>query len=806
MKKHIYKKLFFVLLCLCPLTLLGQTLVIKDKNTNAPIENVLIQNSTLTKVAMSNSKGQADISAFKEVEKIEIRRLGYKTEIVSYSALEQAGFVMLLTEANVSLDQVVIAATRWSQSKLDVPSRIINVSATDIALQNPQTAADLLGVSGEVFIQKSQQGGGSPMIRGFATNRLLYTVDGVRMNTAIFRSGNIQNVISLDPFAMENVQVLFGTGSIIYGSDALGGVMSFQTLTPQLSTEEKPLTAGKAVMRYSSANNEKTGHFDLNIGWKKWALVSSFSSNDFGDLRMGTNGQKEYLRTSYVQRQGNTDVVVTNEAPLVQKPSGYEQINLMQKIRFRPTEKWDFQYAFHYSATTSYSRYDRLLRLRSGQPRSAEWNYGPQIWMMNHLNITHYGDNKLYDQMSIRLAGQFFEESRIERDLNRPTRFIKVEKVKAYSANFDFVKTIDKHKFFYGGEAVINDVESFGTDENITNNTMVVGASRYPNAQWSSYAAYLNYQFRASEKLLLQGGVRYNQFGIEADFTNNLPFYPFPFSKANLNNGALTGSLGLVYNPSPDWSVHLNGATGFRSPNVDDIGKVFDSQPGSVVVPNPDLKAEYAYNAEIGIAKVLGEAVKIDVTAYYTLLNNALVRRNFTLNGQDSIVYNNSKSRVQAIQNAAKASVYGVQASLEIKTTSGFGFFSQFNYQKGEEELDDESTSPLRHAAPWFGMTRLSYTIPKLNVQFYAMYSGEVSYNNLSAEGRATDYIYAIDANGRPYSPSWLTLNFKTLYQLNENLSLSAGIENLTDLRYRPYSSGIVAPGRNFILALRANF
>ncbi len=806
MKIDLYKKIFFVLLFVCPLSLFGQTLLVKDKNTDLPIENVLIQNSTGTKVALTNSKGQADISIFQEVERIEIRRLGYKTEVVSYSTFEQAGFVVLLTEANVSLDQVVVVATRWSQSKLDVPSRIINVSDSEIALQNPQTAADLLGVSGEVFIQKSQQGGGSPMIRGFATNRLLYSVDGVRMNTAIFRSGNIQNVISLDPFAMENVQVLFGTGSVIYGSDALGGVMSFQTLAPQLSTEAPPLTTGKAVMRYSSANNEKTGHFDLNVGWRKWALVSSFSSNDFGDLRMGTNGQKEYLRTNYVQRQGNTDVVVTNEDPLVQKPSGYKQINLMQKLRFRPSEKWDLQYAFHYSATSNYSRYDRLLRLRNGLPRSAEWNYGPQIWMMNHLNITHYGDNKLYDQMSIRLAGQFFEESRIERDLNRPTRFIKVEKVRAYSANFDFVKTVDKHKLFYGAEAVINDVESFGTDENITNNTMTKGASRYPNAQWSSYAAYLNYQFKPSEQLLFQGGLRYNQFGIEADFTNNLPFYPFPFSKAHLSKGALTGSVGLVYNPSQDWSIHLNGATGFRSPNVDDIGKVFDSQPGAVVVPNPNLQAEYAYSGEIGIAKLLGETVKIDVTAYYTLLNNALVRRNFTLDGRDSIIYNNAKSRVQAIQNAAKASVYGVQASLEIKTSSGFGFFSQFNYQKGEEELDNESTSPLRHAAPWFGMTRLSYTIPKLNMQFYAMYSGEVSYENLSAEGRANDFIFAIDANGKPYSPSWLTFNFKVLYQLNENLSLSTGVENLTDLRYRPYSSGIVAPGRNFIFALRANF
>src|SRR5690606_22275722 len=98
----------------------------------------------------------------------------------------------------------------------------------------PQTAADMLAGSGEVFVQKSQLGGGSPMIRGFATNRLLYAVDGVRMNTAIFRAGNLQNVINLDPFATESVEVIFGPGSVMYGRDAIGGVMSFQTLMPRL--------------------------------------------------------------------------------------------------------------------------------------------------------------------------------------------------------------------------------------------------------------------------------------------------------------------------------------------------------------------------------------------------------------------------------------------------------------------------------------------------------------------------------------------------------------------------------------------
>jgi hemoglobin/transferrin/lactoferrin receptor protein len=283
-------------------------------------------------------------------------------------------------------------------------------------------------------------------------------------------------------------------------------------------------------------------------------------------------------------------------------------------------------------------------------------------------------------------------------------------------------------------------------------------------------------------------------------------FYPFPFTTANLSDGALTGSLGLVYNPAEKWSLSANVSSGFRSPNVDDVGKVFDSEPGSVVVPNPDLTAEYAYNGEIDIAKVFGDYLKVDIIGYYTYLQNAMVRRDYTLNGQDSIMYDGELSRVQAMQNAAFATVYGVQAEIEVKIPGGFGFSSQFNYQKGEEELDDGTTSPLRHAAPWFGMSSLTFSADKIKMDLYATYNGEVSYKNLPPEEQGKDYMYAKDEDGNPYSPAWYTLNFKAMYQITDILSVSGGVENLTDIRYRPYSSGLTAPGRNFILSLRANF
>ncbi|MCC9138431.1 TonB-dependent receptor plug domain-containing protein [Pontibacter silvestris] len=784
----------------------AQVLTIKDQVTHLPLQMVIIQSQHPPLTTITDTKGQAEISAFQKADSIYIRFVGYESEAFTYAQLQEKQFKLFLTESNISLNAVVVSATRWQQEKKEVPNKILTIRSKEVLLQSPQTAADLLGQSGEVFIQKSQLGGGSPMIRGFATNRVLLTVDGVRMNTAIFRSGNLQNVISLDPFALKKTEVLFGPGSVIYGSDAIAGVMSFYTLTPTFSPGEQAQISGSAVGRWSSANTEKTGHFDFNIGLKKWAFVTSATYTDYDNLKMGSNGPEEYLRPSYVETINGHDETVPNPDPLVQISTGYNQLNLMQKVRFKPNNNWGFNYGFHYSTTSDTPRYDRLLRQKGENLRSAEWYYGPQVWIMNSLNVTHTAERKAYDKLSINLAQQFFKESRHDRDFGAATRFNRTEKVNALSANVDLEKAISKkHLLFYGAEAIYNKVNSTGNDEDILTGEVVPGPARYPDgADWSSYAAFLTYRYKASEKLSVQTGARYNYFLLNAAFDDT--FYSFPFTSADIKAGALTGSAGLVYSPSPTLQLSTNLSTGFRSPNVDDVGKVFDSGPGSVVVPNPGLKPEYAYNVDVGIAKIFGNFLKLDVTAFYTYLDDALVRRNFTLNGQDSIIYDGEISQIQAIQNAAHANVWGVQAGIEAKLPMGFGISSRFNYQKGEEEVKDGTKAPLRHASPFFGATHLTYTRNRFKADLYAVYNSEVSNADLAPEEQGKDYMYAIDENGNPYSPAWTTLNLKALYRLTDYLMLSAGIENITAQRYRPYSSGIVAPGRNYILSVRASF
>ena len=432
------------------LTSYAQKVVVVDSKSKIPLQFVSVVAYPSQQSITTNAKGVADIKVLSGNDYLLFQMMGYQRSKVKLTSLDSSVNFVFLQKSYFDVGEVVISATRWKQQRRDVPQKISTISPEAFRLLNPQTSADLLSTSGDVYIQKSQQGGGSQMIRGFSTNRLLYAVDGIRMNNAIFRSGNLQNVISLDAFAMENVEVLFGPGAIIYGSDAIGGVMSFNTKTPTLSSDSSILFTGSAALRGATANEQQSFHIDLSVGGKKWGLLSSFTRSDYGDLRMGKNGPKDYLRDSLVVTQNGQDFIAKNSDNLLQRPSAFSQINLMQKVLFKPNDKWLFKYGFHFSETSEYGRYDRLTQKRDGTLRFAEWNYGPQKWQMHHVEVELNNKTNLFDRAKLNLAFQQFEESRIDRSLNSSTRRTRTENVNAYSANLDFTKKIGGgHELFY---------------------------------------------------------------------------------------------------------------------------------------------------------------------------------------------------------------------------------------------------------------------------------------------------------------------------------------------------------------------
>ena len=783
----------------------AQQVLVLDSESKQPLHGVLIYSTDPGLSFTSDSKGEAEIGKLANQSTIIFQILGFESLTVSWQNLIEKHFKVELIPSQITLDIAVISASRWRQNTQDLSRKVRSLSPEQLTIRNPANTADWLGSSGEVFVQKSQQGGGSPMIRGFSANRLLYAVDGVRMNTAIFRSGNLQNIISLDPFSIQSTEILFGPGSVMYGSDAIGGVMAFETLSPDLQEES---TTGNLFVRFSSASLEKSLHSDFSYGKGKWSFLTSISHFDYGDLKMGkNNGPESYLRAEYQTTENGTDLQIINRNPLIQVGSGYEQFNVMQKIKFQSSDQTVWEYGFHFSESTNIPRYDRLIEKSDGSLRFARWDYGPQLWMMNNLRMTHRSTSRWFDQVKLIAAHQLFEESRIDRRFGQSEEFTRTERVNAFSLNADFLKNLKGENYLtYGLETVINRVNSDGIMTDRGTGQIAPASARYPNSTWSSIAAYVNYHGKLSEKLLFQSALRYNYTRLSSEFSNNQDFFPLPFSESENTYHSVTGNIGLIFKPVPSFSISPLLSTGFRAPNVDDSGKIFDSEPGTVIVPNPDLKPEYAYNAEINFNKHFQNRFRLDFTTFFTLLDRAMVRRPFTLNGQSEISYDGELSEVLALQNAAFAKVYGIQTGIEFAISKNLLLTSRYNWQKGTEELEDGTTSPSRHAAPSFGLTRLTYLHNQLRMEFSSVYSAQQSFADMPLEEIGKPAIYATDKNGNPFSPRWTIFSINATWKMTDWLQFSGGIENLTDQRYRPYSSGIVASGRNFTFGIKTSF
>jgi len=795
------RTLLILISLLSSVLLYGQAVTVIDSETSSPVADVAMYNKDRTKSTLSDENGIVSLANFTGSEIIFVQHPSYKP--FGFKKSELKSDKLYLDKEVFELEEFVISAYRWEQNMNEIPNKITRISQSEIKFKNPQTAADLLAGSDEVFVQKSQMGGGSPMIRGFATNTVLLVVDGIRMNNAIYREGNLQNVISLDPNAIESSEVIFGPGSVTYGSDALGGVMDFHTKRPKLSTSDKLNFTANAFTRYSSANNEKMGHLDFNLGFQKFAFLSSISYSDYDDLRMGSNHNDEYKRPEYVTRINNKDTIVNNPNPNVQVESGYNQINMMQKIRFRPSPHLDMTYAFHYSKLSDVPRYDRLIQYSGEELKYGEWYYGPQKWMMHNLNVNYSNQNVLFDQLRLTLAFQDYEESRHDRRFKSEDLSESFEKVKAYSLNLDFDKNLNEDKqFFYGFEAVYNSVNSDAHVKNIVTGNTVDAQSRYPDGKndYTTLATYLSYKENFGKKFTTILGIRANYVSLHSTLEDTA-FFDFPFNEISVNNSAINGSFGLVYRPKDTWQINFNLSSGFHAPNIDDMAKIFDPEPQSIIVPNKDLKPEYAYNIDLGVSKEFKEVLSFSVTGFYTYLTNAFVRRDYTFNGQDSIFYKGELSNVLAIVNANKAYIYGFSANADVYLLFNFKLSSVINYTHGE----DEDGTALRHATPLFGSTRISYSTKKVTASLYAKYNGEIEYNDLAPSEQDKAYLYATDENGNPYSPAWWTLNFMSSYQFTNLATINLGMENILDNRYRPYSSGIVAPGRNLIVGIRLN-
>jgi len=706
------------------------------------------------------------------------------------------------------LDEVLVSPSKFLESSREISKKVVSINRNTVELANPKTSADLLETTGNIFIQKSQLGGGSPIIRGFSTNRLVISIDGVRLNNAIYRGGNIHNVISISPMTIQNIEVILGSESVLYGSDAIGGVMNFYTKSPVLSETSNKKIKSNISSRYSTAASEKMYHFDIAYSTKKISFLSSITQSSFGDLRMGSNGPTDYLRENYVVTSYNdADEVVENSDSKIQKFTAYKQLNLMQKIFYQPNENLKFDFGIHFSKTNNIPRYARLIIDDENDSFVfSEWYYGPQKWLLINNQITIDSKNKkIFDVLKIGTSFQNFEESRNSRKFSESNLNSRFESLDIISLNIDFLKKINyKSNIKYGVEFIHNGLESKGKSTDLINGFESLISTRYPNnSSLKSFGAYVNFKDKIIQDLFLHSGLRFTFSNLKADLSQNNDYFDFTFGNVSLKNSALVGGVGLSWlrNNNNIWKLNIN--TAFRSPNIDDLAKVFDSAPGNVLVPNPELEPERSLGFELGSYFKTSNNIELDFSSYLTYLYNGMIRGDFVLeNGLTEIIYDGSLSQIQALQNSSRSLIYGLEIGMKWPLSQNLILKTQHNIIAGYELNELPFSLPVRHIPPNYGNFHIVFKKGRLILDAFVNYNSEIPFKDLAESERAKAYLYALDKNGNPYSPSWHTINLRTKYSFSENINCSLSFENISDKLYRPYSSGISAAGSNFIFSL----
>ena len=712
--------------------------------------------------------------------------------------------LMAQNDTTKYLQEVVVYANKFPALSKNIVQTIGLITDKNLINQQANTA-DILTASGQVFVQKSQLGGGSPVIRGFEASRVLLMVDGVRMNSSIFRAGHLQNIITVDNMILDRVEILYGPSSTMYGSDALGGVVNMFTKNPILSNSNTWKSSGNVVYRFASGQNEHRQHVDVNISNNKWAYLTSFTNSSFGDLRQGNNRSATYpdfgKRLFYVTNENGVDIVNVNSNVNIQKTTGYTQTDLLQKVLFKPNDNTTHLLNIQLSNSSAFNRYDRLTETNaSGLPTYGEWYYGPQVRNMVGYKLSKTNLNGYFQSVAVNANYQHLEESRISRKFKSNNKDFRLEKVDILGVNADFLHKDKNGEVHFGVESYYDIVNSTAYRNNISTNVKSAITTRYSDGptNMAYQAMYLQHTNNLDPHWVLNEGIRLNLVQLNAQFKDTSLMH-FPFTEAKQSNAAFTGNFGLAYNAENGYRVAFGLSSGFRAPNIDDLTKVFDTKTGYVVVPNKDLKPEYTYNAELNLSKNTA-AYSWGTSVFYTWFKNALVADKYTWNGQSQITYQGVLSAVYATQNKAKATVYGFNINGRVRLIYNTDLSATYTYTKGTYN-DGVNEMPLDHIPPSYGRISLKHGTAKLNAELYSVFNGWKHMADYNLNGEDNE-VYAT----KDGMPSWMTLNFSTYYAPTKNLSLGVQIENITDVNYRYFASGISAVGRNYVLSCKYSF
>ncbi|MBU52637.1 MAG: hypothetical protein CL920_28405 [Deltaproteobacteria bacterium] len=670
--------------------------------------------------------------------------------------------------------------------------------------RRPRTTPEALQETPGVFLQKTNHGGGAPIIRGGVGPQVLILIDGVRLNSSTFRSGPNQYLNLLDPWSIGALEVLKGPGSLMYGSYAFGGVLNIRTQNPEMSYSKEWKVGARLVGKYASSDQERSGYLALTGSVMGVAIQANVAYGSFGDLRPG---QPTFDSTNKILLRGKENVLYqpTTYGDLVIDPatggqafSGYENLYVGVKAKWRIAPGWKLEALYRHTQLLNQGRSDQFAAKRS---------------MRYYDNWMHFGYLRLKTKFSktrlrVTLSAQEQREKVYRRrfDAGEPYTLsresINRDATMVIGASIDgYTKATPWLKLSYGVD-VYRDVVESEAEQRRGEGSYQTSTPTYPEGvDYMTVGGHISAKFRLLRGkegwgLYLNVGDRLNGFMANAPARDSFEAVSF----AQLGN-ALYGSLQFLMNRN--LNVSFSYSEGFRAPNLQESAFIGDAG-NNFEIPNPDLRPEISRTLELTL-RARNKRFFGWVTGYVSFWNDLIVSASAQYNGQDTVDGKAVKQRV----NKANARVLGVEVGAGIRLWRSLRLTGHATWTEGRAIDDGGIETPLSRIPPLFGKVSLRYDFKRRGfLEIYTLFADQQT--ALSQRDRDDPRVPVCGENAKDGcvdgTPGWITLNIRGGVRLHRHVQLLMSVENVFNTLYKPHASGVFAAGLNARATLDLKF
>lgn len=712
---------------------------IEDAKDRKPLANASVYDAS-GRLFIADQSGTVILDK-RSSGKLVISYTGYYPTELNTDTGNSEDLTVLLRSSLLMNEQVVITAQRRSQWDRTVPYTVQRTDRKALDEYLPRTVPEALMNTTGVFIQKTNHGGGSAFVRGLTGNQTLLVYDGVRLNNSIYRYGPNQYLNTIDAYSIGSIEVAKGTGSVQYGSDAIGGVI--QLFSRELNYSEKKSFRGSGfAAKYMTGDMDKTLRGQLNYSSNNVAFTGGITARRFGDLIGGdTTGR--------------------------QTPSGYEKLANDLKVKFRLNDLSNLTLNHNMVDQFDVPVYHKVKLENFAINKSDK-----QRRMMQYIRYDLQTNNRVFNTIEITAAHQQNVEKRSSKKNGSQNLRREMDKVTGLSLTGDISSVFGKGWTANSGIEIYGDkVYSIRDDINTNTNESIGSRGLYPDrSSVTNYSVYSLHHL-SFRKWILDLGLRYHMSDITITDTS--------LGDVNLNPGALVGNIGLLYAVSKTQSIYVSASSGFRAPNIDDLGTlgVVDFR---YEVPANDLSPEKSIHMELGY-KYRSRKFSLSANLFTIRLHDLITR-----NKKDGEIINGYP--VYTKENTEAANISGAEAEINYSILEGLIFSGSVAYTYGWNETKQE---PLRRIPPFHGRLLLRYSKNKFMTGIEYQFASKQS---RLAKGDKEDNRIPVGG-----TPGFNLMNYYAGYRM-KSISIQMAAQNLFDIDYRTHGSGINGYGRSLSL------